>query len=71
MNMQESIKEFPLERGAKAIASIEAASWFPVNITSSSSQLRESVSSDVSIWHFIYEMNRLVLKTTKLIFFYI
>ncbi|XP_050446972.1 methionine--tRNA ligase, cytoplasmic [Cataglyphis hispanica] len=46
--IQESIKEFPLERGAKAIASIEAASWFPVNIASSSSQLRESVSSDIS-----------------------
>ncbi|KAM0727676.1 Methionine--tRNA ligase, cytoplasmic [Formica fusca] len=46
--IQESIKEFPLERGAKAIASIEAASWFPVNIISSNSQLRESVSSDIS-----------------------
>ncbi|XP_029666465.1 methionine--tRNA ligase, cytoplasmic [Formica exsecta] len=46
--IQESIKEFPLERGAKAIASIEAASWFPVNIISSNSQFRESVSSDIS-----------------------
>ncbi|KAL6441396.1 hypothetical protein ACFW04_003548 [Cataglyphis niger] len=45
--IQESIKEFPLERGAKAIASIEAASWFPVNIANSS-QRCESVSSDIS-----------------------
>ncbi|KMQ99403.1 methionyl-trna cytoplasmic [Lasius niger] len=46
--IQESIKEFNLERGTKAIASIEAASWFPVNTTSSSSQRCESVSSDIS-----------------------
>lgn len=57
MNMQESIKEFNLERGTKAIASIEAASWFPVNTTSSSSQRCESVSSDVSVWRFIYRDN--------------
>ncbi|CAL1678010.1 unnamed protein product [Lasius platythorax] len=46
--IQESIKEFNLERGTKAIASIEAASWFPVNTTSSNSQRCESVSSDIS-----------------------
>lgn len=40
---------FNLERGAKAIESIEAASWFPV-ITASNSQVRESVPSDVSIF---------------------
>ncbi|XP_070163017.1 methionine--tRNA ligase, cytoplasmic [Polyergus mexicanus] len=47
--IQESIKEFSLERGAKAIASIEAASWFPVNIISSNLQLCESISSDISL----------------------
>lgn len=46
--IQESIKEFILERGTKAITSIQAASWFAVNATSNSSQLRESVSSDIS-----------------------
>lgn len=46
--MQESIEMFNLERGAKAIASIEAASWFPVN-TASNFQVHESVPGDVSI----------------------
>jgi len=46
--MQESIEMFKLERGPKAIASIESASWFPIN-TASNSQVHESVSSDVSI----------------------
>ncbi|XP_072745898.1 methionine--tRNA ligase, cytoplasmic [Anoplolepis gracilipes] len=46
--IQESIKEFNLERGPRAIASIEATSWFPVNATSSSSQLCESVPNDTS-----------------------
>lgn len=45
--IQESLKEFNLERGAKAIASIEAASWFPVNAVSNS-RLNEAVSSDAS-----------------------
>ncbi|EZA60354.1 Methionyl-tRNA synthetase, cytoplasmic [Ooceraea biroi] len=45
--IQESIKEFNLERGAKAVASIEAASWFPVNAVSNS-RVSESVSSDVN-----------------------
>lgn len=47
--MQE-FKRFKLERGAKAIACIEAASWFPVN-TASNFQVRESVPSDVSIFN--------------------
>ncbi|XP_019884194.1 methionine--tRNA ligase, cytoplasmic isoform X1 [Camponotus floridanus] len=46
--IQESIKEFNLERGARAIASIEAVSWFPVNATSNNSQLCKPVSSDIS-----------------------
>jgi len=46
--MQESIEMFKLERGSKAIASIEAASWFPIN-TASNPQVHESVPSDVSI----------------------
>lgn len=37
-----------LERGAKAIASIEAASWFPVN-TASNFQVHQSVPDDVSV----------------------
>jgi len=47
--MQESIEMFKLERGAKAITSIDAASWFPVN-TSSNFQICESVSGNVSIF---------------------
>ncbi|XP_077270556.1 methionyl-tRNA synthetase 1 isoform X1 [Temnothorax americanus] len=46
-SIKESIEMFNLERGAKAIASIEAASWFPVN-TASNSQVHESVPSDIS-----------------------
>jgi hypothetical protein len=38
---------FKFERGAKAIASIEIASWFPVN-SALSSQVHESVPADVS-----------------------
>lgn len=45
--MQDSIKEFNFERGVKAIASIEATSWFPINAVSNS-RIRESISSDVS-----------------------
>lgn len=41
---------FNLERGAKAIASIEVASWFPIN-TASNFQVRESVPDDVSVWN--------------------
>lgn len=39
---------FNLERGAKTIASIEAASWFPVN-TALNFQVRESVPDDVNV----------------------
>ncbi|KAH0955052.1 hypothetical protein HN011_005185 [Eciton burchellii] len=45
--IQESIKEFKLERGAKAIASIEATSWFPANAVPNS-RINESVSNDVN-----------------------
>ncbi|XP_067213985.1 methionine--tRNA ligase, cytoplasmic [Linepithema humile] len=45
--IQESIKEFNFERGVKAIASIEAASWFPINVASNP-RIRESISSDIS-----------------------
>ncbi|XP_020291660.1 methionine--tRNA ligase, cytoplasmic isoform X2 [Pseudomyrmex gracilis] len=49
--VQESIKmcvkEFKLERGTKAVASIEAASWFPSN-TNSSCRVRNLASSDLS-----------------------
>ncbi|XP_014475977.1 PREDICTED: methionine--tRNA ligase, cytoplasmic isoform X2 [Dinoponera quadriceps] len=46
--IQESIKEFDLVRGAKAIASIEAASWFPVNAVTNAQVRQESLLSDIS-----------------------
>ncbi|XP_011175606.1 methionine--tRNA ligase, cytoplasmic [Solenopsis invicta] len=46
-SIEESTKMFKFERGGKAIASIEVASWFPVNSVSSS-QVHESVSADIS-----------------------
>ncbi|XP_018339699.1 PREDICTED: methionine--tRNA ligase, cytoplasmic isoform X1 [Trachymyrmex septentrionalis] len=46
-SIKESIEMFKLERGSKAIASIEAASWFPIN-TASNPQVHESVPSDIS-----------------------
>ncbi|KAL0105250.1 hypothetical protein PUN28_016717 [Cardiocondyla obscurior] len=47
-SIKESIEMFNLERGVKAIASIEAASWFPVN-TISNFQGREPVPGDPSV----------------------
>lgn len=45
--IQESLKEFKLERGLKAILSIQAGSWFPVN-TVVTSRSCKTVSSDIS-----------------------
>ncbi|XP_012534645.1 methionine--tRNA ligase, cytoplasmic [Monomorium pharaonis] len=47
-SIEESVKMFKFERGAKAIASIEAASWFPVN-SALNFQVRESVPADINL----------------------
>ncbi|XP_076766994.1 methionyl-tRNA synthetase 1 [Xylocopa sonorina] len=45
--IQDSIKEYKFERGLKAILSIQAVSWFPVNSTLSSQHCKPT-ASDVS-----------------------
>lgn len=47
-NQQESLKEFKLKRGLKAIVSIQAASWFPIN-SYTGGTLTKSLPNEVSI----------------------
>ncbi|XP_015586892.1 methionine--tRNA ligase, cytoplasmic isoform X2 [Cephus cinctus] len=47
--VQESIKEFNIEKGLKAIASIQAVSWFPVNSYTDSSSSISALSDEQEI----------------------